>query len=442
MREFLELLEDEGELVRVDREVDPVFELAAVLEKIQETVNKAVIFEKVKGTNVPVVSNLLGTRSRVALSLNCDVNDILEQWMKRQLDPHPPEVVNDGPCREVIEFGHDLDLRRLPIITHQEKDAGPYITAGVVFAEDPELGTNASFNRMQLVDRDKLRIRMVPGFHLNEFYGRVEKADRPLDVAVCIGNHPHVMWAGVGKLPLGGDHLGLAGGLRGEPMEVVKCETSDVHVPIETEIVIEGRILPHLREIEGPFGDYQRYYTSKVESCVVKVDAITHREEPIYQTILAGSVEDRSLFPGYPASAEIYQAVKTVAPGVIDVACWPYVFTAVVKMRKENETESQQALLAGLGANVRLIKILILVDEDVDIYDMEEVMWAVSTRCRPEKILIIPGIPAHPRDPHRLHYGKVGIDATKPTEALEELSKTKVVGKEKIDLDSYLKKTL
>jgi len=439
MREFLELLEDEGELVRVDREVDPVFELVAVLEKIQETVNKAVIFEKVKGTKIPVVSNILGTRRRVALSLNCDVNDILVQWMRCQLDSHSPKVVDDGPCKEVIESKQNLDLRRLPIITHQERDAGPYITAGVVFAKDPELGTNASFNRMQLVDRDKLRIRMVLGFHLNEFYSRVERAGKPLDVAVCIGNHPHIMWVGVGKLPLGGDHLDLAGGLRGEPIEVVKCETNEVCVPIETEIVIEGRVLPHVREVEGPFGDYQRYYTSKVESCVVEVDAITHREEPIYQTILAGSVEDRSLFPGYPVSAEIYQAVKTVAPGIIDVACWPYVFTAVVKMRKERETESQQALLAGLGANVRLIKIIIIVDEDVDIYNMEEVMWAVSTRCRPEKILIIPGIPAHPRDPHRLHYGKVGIDATKPLEALEELSKTKVVGKDKIDLNSYLK---
>ncbi len=439
MREFLKFLEGEGELVRVSREVDPVFELAAVLEKLQETMNKAVIFEKVKGSKMPVVSNILGTRRRVALSLDCGVDNILEELIRRQLKPYPPKVVSDGPCKEVIEQGENLNLRSLSIVTHQEMDAGPYITGGIVFAKDPELGTNASFNRMQLVDKDKLRIRMVPGFHLGEFYNRVERENKPLEVAICIGNHPHVMWAGVGKLPLGGDHLDLAGALRGEPLEVVKCETKNVYVPVDTEIVIEGRILPKIREIEGPFGDYQRYYTSKVESCIVKVDTLTHREEPIYQTILAGSVEDRALFPGYPASAEIYKAVKGVAPGVSDVAYWPYVFTAVIKMRKEKEAEAQQALLAGLGANVRLIKFLIIVDEDVDVYNMEEVMWAVSTRCKPEKILIIPGIPTHPRDPHRLHYGKVGIDATKPMEAVEELSKSRVVGKDKIDINSYLK---
>lgn len=439
MREFLKLLEDEGELVRVHREVDPVFELAAVLEKIQETMNKAVIFEKVKGSEIPVASNLLGTRRRVALSLNCNVNEILEEWLRRQRNPHSPKLVSDGPCREVVESGENLDLRRLPIITHRELDAGAYITAGVVFAKDPELGTNTSFNRMQLVDRDKLRIRMVPGYHLAEFYSRAEKENKPLEVAICIGNHPHIMWAGVGKLPLGGDHLDLAGALRGEPVDVVRCETKNIYVPVETELVIEGRILPHVKETEGPFGDYQRYYTPRVESCVVKVDALTHRREPIYQTILAASIEDRSLVPGYPVSAEIYRAVKNVAPRVIDVACWPYVFTAVVKLKKEKETESQQALLAGLGAEVRLIKILIVVDEDIDIYNMEEVMWAVSTRCRPEKILIIPGIPSHPRDPHRLHYGKIGIDATMPLEATEELSKTKVVGKERVDIDFYLK---
>jgi 4-hydroxybenzoate decarboxylase len=442
MREFLKLLEDEGEFVRVSRQVDPVFELAAVLEKIQETTNKAVIFEKVKDKEIPVVSNILGTPRRVALSLNCDVNDVSREWIRREQNPYPPKVVADGPCKEVLESGENLDLKRLPIITHREKDAGPYITAGVVFARDPEFGTNASFNRMQLVDGDRLRISMGSGFHLGEFYGRVEREDKPLEVAICIGSHPSIMWAGVGKLPLGSDHLNLAGALRGEPIEVVRCETSNIFVPIETEIVIEGRILPHIREIEGPFGDYQRYYTSKVEKCVVKVDAITHREKPIYQTILAGSVEDRCLHPGYPVSAEIYRAIRTVAPGVVDVACWPHVFTAVVKMKKKKETEPPQALLAGLGANVRLIKIPIIVDEDVDIYNMEEVMWAVSTRCRPERIIIVPGIPLYARDPHRLHYGKVGIDATMPIEAAEKFLKTKVVGKDKINISSYLNNSI
>ncbi len=436
--DFLKLLEEEGEIIHVKKEVDPRFELAAVLQRIQDTVNKAVVFDKVKNHEMPVVSNLLGSHRRVALSVDSTPERVLEDWTMKESKPRRAQVIESGPCKEVVLNDEKADLTRLPIVTHHEEDGGPYITAGVVFSEDSEWGTNASFHRMQFVDRNTLKIRMVPGFHLRRFYEKAEEEGRDLDVAVCVGNHPHIMWAGVGKLPLGSNHLDFAGALRGTSIKVVKCETVDVEVPAETEIVIEGRILAETRVPEGPFGDYQGYYIPVSENHLLRVTTITHRENPIYQTILAGSVEDRFLVPGFPVSLEIYKAVKKVVPSVVDVTCWPYVFTAVVKIKKEWEGQPRQALLAGLGSSLRYIKFLIVVDDDIDIYDTREVMWAISTRCKPDKIIILPDVPTHPRDPFHLHRGKVGIDATFPLEARSHFVRAKVVDKEKINLDHYL----
>jgi UbiD family decarboxylase len=437
LRNFLRLLDGKGELINIEKEVDPKFELAAVLEKIQKTVNKAVIFQKVKGYSIPVVSNLLGSYRRVALSLETVEDEVLKQWIKRELKLYPPKMVKDGPCKEVSFTDEKVDLRKLPIVTHHEKDGGPYITAGVVFAKDPEWHTNMSFNRIQFVGKDKLRIRLAPGFHLRMYYDKVERKQKALEIAVCIGNHPHIMWAGDAKLPLGADHLEFAGALRQAPIEVVKCDGVNVDVPAETEIVIEGEILPNVREAEGPFADWEGKYIPVMENHVVKVRAITHKQNPIYQTILSGSVEHLLMFPGVPVSAEVYKAVKEFVPSIIDVACSP--FLCIVKIRKESDDQSKLALMVSLGTNPRLIKFAIVVDEDIDIHNPSDIIWAVSERCRPDTAIIIPGIPAYPLDPYHLHYGKIGIDATIPMEAKADFERIRIPGEEKIHLDEYVR---
>jgi len=436
LREFLDLLENENELVHVKKWVDPTHEVAALIKNIQESMNKAVIFEKVKGYTIPIVSNILGSPRRGALSLNISVDTLLEQWSLRESKTHPPKIVKTGPCKEVILSDPDVNLTKLPLVTHHLDDAGPYITAGVVFVKDPDWGTNTSFHRMQLVDRNKLRIRMVPGFHLHTYYTKMEEEGKPLEIAVCIGNHPHIMWAGVGKLLLGEDHLYHAGALREAPIEVVKGETVDIHVPTETEIVIEGEILPAIREAEGPFGDYQGYYIPVRENHVLKVKCITHQKNPIYQTILAGSIEDRFIIPGLPVSVQVYKAIKRVVPSIIDVTCWPWVFLCIVKINKMNDEQIRQALLAGLGANIHFIKFLIIVDEDIDIHNINEVIWAMTTRSRPDKTIIIPEVPARHPDPYKIHHGKIGIDATLPIESRERYQRTRIAELER-SLEEY-----
>jgi 2,5-furandicarboxylate decarboxylase 1 len=298
---------------------------------------------------------------------------------------------------------------------------------------------------MQLAGKNKLRVRMMPPIsHLGIYQKRAEEKGKPLEAAVCIGNHPQVMFAAATKVPVEDDELEFAGAIGQRPVKVTSCKTVDVDVPADTEIVIEGKILPNVREEEGPFGEFTDSYVTVMKNHVFEVTAITHREQPLYQEIFAGGREDQNLI-ALPIETQVYKAVRTYVPTVRDVAMTPgnngFTFHCTVSIKKESEDQPKMAILSALAAHP-WIKMCSIVDEDVELHDPSDVVWAVSTRCRPDKgVYIIPAIPSYTREDQRIvHQGRVGIDATVPLDCKKPFERRKVPGEESIQLDDYLAK--
>jgi UbiD family decarboxylase len=430
------LLEEKGLLLRVKKAVDRRFELASLIAKAQK-LGKAVLFENVSGSSLPVVSNVVGSRKMLALALDVDEERLLEEYVRRSEDLIQPQLVSEGAVQEVVRVGEEASAEILPIVTHSELDAGPYVTAGIAVAKDPETGyRNASFNRMQLKGSRKFGIRMMPPQHLGVIQSKAEAKGRNLEVAVVIGNHPIEMLASSATLPYNVDHFTFASALRREPLRLVKCKTIDVEVPADAEIVLEGEVLANVREDEGPYGDFMQYYVPVAKNHVFILKAITHRRNPMYQTILAGTVEDTTLL-ALSREALVYKAVRNTGSDVKAVSLTPNLFNCVVSIKKRFEGEPKNVAMAAFGAYYWL-KYCIVVDDDVNPYDLNDVWWALATRSKPDTgIFIIPSARGFPRDPHNLHQTKVGIDATAPLSAKEEYKRRRIPGEEDTKLEDY-----
>ncbi|WP_346690537.1 UbiD family decarboxylase [uncultured Cloacibacillus sp.] len=415
LRALLEWLEKRGRVAHVTREVDPEYELVAVAKKINEKYGKAVYFEHVKGSKFPVLTYALSSREGIAASLNMDQSKMFEQWSHREEKQLPYKIVSTGPVQDVIV--DEPNLFDLPLCIHSDGNNGRYITGGVLVARHPELGMmNASFNRCQLVDKDKLRVRMMPPQHLGIFYEAAEKMDKPLEVAIVLGASPAVMYSGASKIPIDRDELEFAGALAEEQLEVVRCKTIDVLVPANAEIVIEGIVMPHIREDEGPFGEFTDSYVPVMKNHVFHVKAITHRKDAFWHDIFAGGAEDLNLL-ALPIEAEIYNHIRKFAnpEDIIDVHASPFVFGCFIRLKKRNEQQPKNILLSAL-ASYAWTQFVVVVDEDVDVRKPNDVFWAIQTRCCPQTgVMLIPGVSSYTReDVKDENIGKLGIDATAP----------------------------
>lgn len=415
LRALLEWLEKRGRVAHVTREVDPEYELVAVAKKINEKYGKAVYFEHVKGSKFPVLTYALSSREGIAASLNMDQSKMFEQWSHREEKQLPYKIVSTGPVQDVIV--DEPNLFDLPLCIHSDGNNGRYITGGVLVARHPELGMmNASFNRCQLVDKDKLRVRMMPPQHLGIFYEAAEKMDKPLEVAIVLGASPAVMYSGASKIPIDRDELEFAGALAEEQLEVVRCKTIDVLVPANAEIVIEGVVMPHIREDEGPFGEFTDSYVPVMKNHVFHVKAITHRKDAFWHDIFAGGAEDLNLL-ALPIEAEIYNHIRKFAnpEDIIDVHASPFVFGCFIRLKKRNEQQPKNILLSAL-ASYAWTQFVVVVDEDVDVRKPNDVFWAIQTRCCPQTgVMLIPGVSSYTReDVKDENIGKLGIDATAP----------------------------
>lgn len=415
LRALLEWLEKRGRVAHVIREVDPEYELVAVAKKINEKYGKAVYFEHVKGSKFPVLTYALSSREGIAASLNMDQSKMFEQWSHREEKQLPYKIVSTGPVQDVIV--DEPNLFDLPLCIHSDGNNGRYITGGVLVARHPELGMmNASFNRCQLVDKDKLRVRMMPPQHLGIFYEAAEKMDKPLEVAIVLGASPAVMYSGASKIPIDRDELEFAGALAEEQLEVVRCKTIDVLVPANAEIVIEGIVMPHIREDEGPFGEFTDSYVPVMKNHVFHVKAITHRKDAFWHDIFAGGAEDLNLL-ALPIEAEIYNHIRKFAnpEDIIDVRASPFVFGCFIRLKKRNEQQPKNILLSAL-ASYAWTQFVVVVDEDVDVRKPNDVFWAIQTRCCPQTgVMLIPGVSSYTReDVKDENIGKLGIDATAP----------------------------
>jgi UbiD family decarboxylase len=438
-REVLGWLEAQGDLRRVTREVDPRHELTAVMRQMQKGPNQGLLFTRVRGSALPVATNVFGFRRAVAASVGLDEKDLLRTLVASEGKRVAVERVATGPVQEVvITAGIDV-AREIPQVVFSELDAGAYLTAGVLLARHPETGVyNASWNRAQLVGDDKLRVRMMPPQHLGRYHAEAETRGQALPVAIVIGAPPGLMLSGASKVPYEVDELEVAGAWQGKPLRVVACKTIPLDVPAEAEMVIEGEVLPNVREEEGPFGEFTDAYVPVMKNHVFRVRAITRRRDAIYHAILAGGTEDLNLV-GVPVQVEVYKKVSAYVPRIVDVATPGYVFGCVVAIDKQNEDQPKNALLAALAA-YSWIKLAVVVDRDVDPFDAADVLWAIQTRCTPETgVYSIPRIPSYTReDVREVHRGKVGIDATAPLALRETFERRRFPGMERVRLADYL----
>ena len=418
LREFLALLEQKGELLKTKKPVDVKFEISSYIRKTSDQRGPALLFENVKNFTMPVVGGIFATRERAFLALESSPEDYVNKFQSALDHLMPPKLVSSAPCKEVIHTGREVDLSQLPIPIFSDKDPGPFITLGLSISRDPKSGgKNTSIYRLQFKGRNRLGIMAQ---HLVRNLVEAESMGKGLPIAIAIGTDPVIPLATQWMAPYGTDEMALAGALRGDPVEVVKAETVDLEVPASAEIIIEGTVLPNVREEEGPFGEVSGYYTPANPKPVIEVSAITHRRNPIFQAALTGMpTTENHILKQLPLEATFYWMLKKEFPGVRAVhfpAAGTVGMISVVSMKQAYDCEARNLIATMLGS--RRNKITIVVDEDVDIYDMEKVLWAIATRSQAdEDVIIFPRLVATAMDPsvRKLRVGSgLGIDATKP----------------------------
>jgi UbiD family decarboxylase len=439
-RSFLSLLEEKGELVRVNKSVSCEFELAAVVSKLEG--KQAILFENIDKSQFKVASNVIGTRKRFALAVDLKEYDVLHSRFLRINGnaPQPKKMSESAPFYE----NSSKNLSELPIVSHFEKDAGPYITSSIVFAKDPERGTqNSSTHRLLKLDDKNMVIRMVEGRHLHKCYSSAIEHGDDLKVAISIGVHPAISIAAAYQAAYGIDEMLIANSLLDGGLTVNKNHYSELYIPAYCEIVLEGRILKDKTEYEWMV-EMLRTYDFKRKQPIFELDRIRYRNNAIFHDILPGFAEHRLLM-GLPVETKIFQAVKNVVPSTIDVhltdggSNW---LNAVIQIHKRLEGEPKNALLAAFASHPSL-KIAIVVDQDIDPRDARSVEYAVATRCQANRDLIIvdntKGSTLDPSsDQVNLLTTKMGIDATatllKPKDRFEVAT---IPGQEKIKLSNY-----
>jgi 2,5-furandicarboxylate decarboxylase 1 len=415
-------------------------ELAAVAKKLEN--ERAVLFPKPGQQAIPVVANLFADRAWIADALGVPVAQLLSTFQNAVRHPLPWVEVSDGPAQEVVHEKVDL-LRQLPIPKHNEHDSGPYITAALLIARNPKTGVqNVSIHRCQVSGPDRIGVLLLPR-HTLHYFRMAEEAGEGLEIALVIGVHPACILASQAIAALDSDEMEIAGALLGRPVEMVKCRTNRVRVPAHAEIVIEGRILPKVREPEGPFGEFPQYYGPRADREVIQVDAITHRRNAIFHTIVGGGVE-HLLLGGIPREATLLEHLQRSFPSVRDVrltrggTCR---YHLAVKIDKKSQGEPKNVIMGAFGGHYD-IKQVVVVDMDVNIDDETEIEWAVATRFQADRdLVIVAGAQGSKLDPSSDNgiSAKMGIDATKPltTDAME-FKRIHVKGVEGVDIGRAL----
>jgi UbiD family decarboxylase len=432
MMEFLSEIDRRRELSHVRREVSAKYEIAAVASRLD---GRALLFEKIRESrDYKVAIGVCGTRRSLAESLKVPEDQLLPKILEAIENPKPFELTEKVPCQEVVE--KDVDLYKIPILTHCEKDGGPYVTAGIAVAHDSEYGYNASYHRLMLIGKDRVAARILPR-HLDEFIKRGNRG-----VGISLGNHPAFLFAAAVSCEIGKSELEIANALK--PMRFTMCETNDTVVPAECELVLEGTVTDEYVD-EGPFPDIIGSYDIVRKQRVIRITRVTHRKNPIYQAIMPGGTEHRFLM-GTPREATMFREVSKVCD-CLDVrltaggSSWLH---AVVKIRKRREEDPRNALDAAFRGHPSL-KQAVVVDEDIDVEDPEAVEWALATRTQMDKDLSLrPNELGSSLDPSADQVTrktcKVAIDATIPSGVPKDwFVKARIPGEDKIVPEDYLR---
>jgi len=469
LREFLDALEKKGMLKRVKAEVDPVLEAAEIMDRLVKNSGPAVIFENVKGSKVPIIANLFGTRERVALGLGVDEDDLRQigEFIALLQRPQPPEglwdavkkipffgkiltlgpkTVRSAPCQDVVLEGADADFSRLPVIKCWPKDAGPLITWPLVVTQAPSGGPyNVGVYRMQVLDGKRAIMRWLKHRGGAGHHRLWEAEGGTMPVAVAIGAEPATIIAAVTPVPEDVGEFHFAGILRKKAIELVECKTIPLKVPATAEIILEGEIRINDTAPEGPFGDHTGYYNSAEPFPVFHLKAITHRKNPMYLTTITGRPPKEDAVIGTVLNNLYLPSLKLQFPEVRDFSLPMEAVSyriAVVSIKKEYPGHARRLMMGiwGVLKQFMYVKYVIVVDDDINVHDWADVVWALSTRVDPKRdTMIIENTPIDYLDfssPLDSLGSKMGIDATTkiPPEVTRKWGEKMEMSKEIIDL--------
>lgn len=455
LRAWLDHLNKTGRLISTKKNIDLKHQLAAIAKKLDG--KSSVFFPNPGGHEIPVIAGFMSSRAWIAEAMGVDEASLLETYKQAADNPLPCNVLQKAPCQEVVHKKFDMRTL-LPVPTHSEHDSGPYITAGLVIARNPKTGIqNVSINRIQVNSKDRMAVLILPR-HLHAFQQAAEEMNQPLPVAVVIGVDPLTLLASQAIAPIDHDELEIAGALHGTPLDVVSCTTNEVLVPANAEIVIEGHIPPKVREVEGPFGEYPKYYSAQEKRQVIVVDAVTHRKNPIFHTIVPAELE-HLLLGSIPREATILSYLKRSFPGVLNVHLslgGVGRYHLYVQIKKTHEGIPKNVISAAFSSHYD-VKHVVVVDDDVDVHDPSQVEWAIATRFQAKRGLVVihdaqgsvldpsttVGLPVDETGVIPLHYqgmsSKVGFDATKPMVYDGHVfTKVKIPGEDEVDLDAVI----
>jgi 2,5-furandicarboxylate decarboxylase 1 len=448
MRNYIKKLGKAKNLIHITEELSTRFEIAAAMRHIAEPISKAVIFDEVKGYDIPVVGNLYGSRKHLSIALGVAEDRLEEAYVSRAKNPIKPKMVTDSPAQEVV-INKDIDiLKVIPVLVHNEKDAGHYMTSAITIAKDPETGIRGmGLHRIQIKDKDTVGIYLATP-PISHFLTKAERLNKPLEIAIISGVSPAVFFGAIfmiGRISnVIIDKFDIAGAFAQEPIELVKCCSVDLEVPTNAEFILEGEIIPHRREKEGPFGESTGYYLT-YDNPVAKIRTITRRAKPIYHALMPFSTEEEALI-GVMMLPFLTNQIEVALPEIeikkLNFMALGEICIAQIRKRME---EDPQKVIDYLFSNP-FTKIGIVTDEDVNISKATEIAWAVCTRVRPDRDLVIkrdlPGLMIDPSvggleitPDLSLQVGKtakIGIDATKPLDELERF--------ERIDVPAEVKK--
>ena len=411
-----------GEVVHVAEPVSIEEDvMALVLEYERRRRYPILFFEKVAGSDIPIVCNVVASRGALAWALGVEPGGLAAEYARRIKERIKPVVAPSPPFHQRVVRGSALDLAALPIPRYFPGDAGRYLTAGMLVARDPDTGVETEgYHRFQLKGRNRMGVSLHSRRRMFEYQRRAEARGQPLPCAVVLGLHPLVSMGSLAYPPPDVGKFEVVGGLLGEPLEIAPCTSIDLHVPAAAEIVIEGEILPHVREPEGPFGEFTGYVSRRSTEHVFVARAIAMRERPWFQSIGSGRAGDHITTLGLVREAEIANALTRVIPNVRGVhvpLSGTSSFTAYVSIAQSRPGEAKHVIPIVLGVD-HYLKLVIVVDDDIDVFDEAEVLWAVATRMQADRDLVVIagslGAMLDPSTDERGVTAKLGIDATRP----------------------------
>lgn len=443
LRQFLNALEKAGELKRIKIEVDSNLEITEVTDRISKQFGPALIFEKVKDSTYPLTINIFGSEKRMCMALEVDNLDDLGERIISLIDKNVPQTFMDkiktlpvlmemssifpktvkkGVCKEVILKDDEVDLEKLPVLKCWPEDAGRFITMPCVFTKDPETGArNCGMYRMQVYDTNSTGMHWHTHHTGAEHFRKAKKMglDR-LEVAVALGPDPAVTFSATAPVPDGIDEMLLAGFIRKKPVEMIQCETVDLEVPANSEIVLEGYVLVDELRREGPFGDHTGYYSLADDYPVFHVTCITHRKDAIYPATIVGKPPMEDCYMGVATGRIFLPILKKQMPEIVDMSLpLEGVFHNImfISIDKKYPMQAHKVMNYVWGTGQMMFtKMIVVVDKDVDVKSMSEVMWRVGNNVDWQRDVTVVKGPVDTLDhssPYAYWGHKIGIDATK-----------------------------